>query len=79
VNKSATWPIFRAPVMCQTRPVDVLIRLDREEPPAGTVVPLRRRESPEAGAATVLPFVGWLGMLRALAEVVNEPDRSTDG
>jgi hypothetical protein len=59
--------------------VDVLIRLDREQPPAGTVFPVRRRDAPETGAATALPFVGWLGMLRALAEVVNEPDQSTDG
>jgi hypothetical protein len=54
--------------------VDVLIRLEREEPPVGTVVELRAEQS-EAHAQTALPFAGWLGLLRALAEVVGEQPR----
>jgi hypothetical protein len=56
--------------------VDVLIHLESEEPPAGTVVPLARRMPPQPGVASPLPFVGWLGLLRALAEVVSDADES---
>jgi hypothetical protein len=48
--------------------MDVLIRLERTEPPAGTVLPPRHANS--AGADPV-PFVGWLGLLRALSEIVR--------
>ena len=47
--------------------MDVLIRLERTEPPAGTVVP--PCDTSEGGEP--LPFVGWLGLLRVLAEVVR--------
>jgi hypothetical protein len=48
--------------------VDVLIRLERMEPPAGTVVP---RCDQGLSVAAPLPFVGWLGLIRVLAEVVR--------
>jgi hypothetical protein len=48
--------------------MDVLIRLERMEPPAGKVVPLR---DTNAASPDPLPFVGWLGLLRVLAEVVG--------
>lgn len=47
--------------------MDVLIRLEHTEPPAGMVVPPEDRD----GSVPALPFVGWLGLLRALAEVVR--------
>jgi len=53
--------------------MDVLIRLERSEPPAGTVLQLgqeERRPTSETGEA--LSFVGWLGLLRVLSEVVRE-------
>ena len=53
--------------------MDVLIRLERREPPAGTVLPLRqegRRPASETGEG--LSFVGWLGLLRVLSEVVRD-------
>jgi hypothetical protein len=54
--------------------VELLIRLEREQPPAGTVVPIRESEPPPSA----LPFVGWLGLLRVLAEAMAEAAESTD-
>lgn len=48
--------------------MDVLIRLERTEPPAGTVLPPR---DTNAADPDPLPFVGWLGLLRALSEIVR--------
>ena len=48
--------------------MDVLIRLERTEPPAGTVLPLRNTN---AAGPEALPFVGWLGLLRVLSEIVR--------
>lgn len=62
---------FSAVGVTQTGRVEVLIRLDCEQPPKGTVVPLPDGEPPEGSLARALPFVGWLGLLRALAEVLN--------
>ena len=51
--------------------MELLIRLDDDEPPAGTVVVV-----PD-GQAPGLPFAGWLGLLRALADAIAEARRST--
>lgn len=56
--------------------MDVLIRLDREQPPAGTVVPLADSGPPALGGPTALPFAGWLGLLRALTEVLEADESS---
>ena len=48
--------------------MDVLIRLERTEPPAGTVLP---PGDTNASRPDALPFVGWLGLLRALSEIVR--------
>lgn len=58
--------------------MDLLIRLEREEPPAGTVLRLRE-ERPAVETGETLSFVGWLGLLRALSEVVQEADQPTGG
>jgi hypothetical protein len=60
----------------ETVAVNVLIRLERQQPPVGTVVALLERESQlgddaAAGWAAPVPFVGWLGLLRALAEAMG--------
>lgn len=47
------------------RSVQVQLRVDGRESLAGEVVP-------ERGAA--LPFVGWLGLLRALSDVLGTED-----
>jgi hypothetical protein len=52
--------------------VDVLIRLDRLEPPRGTVVAHPHGSDTQAEAA--LPFVGWLGLLRVLADVLRSAE-----
>lgn len=48
--------------------MDVVIRFERIEPPAGTVL---RQNDATATSTDPLPFVGWLGLLRVLAEVVR--------
>jgi hypothetical protein len=59
--------------------VDVLIRLERQQPPTGTVCLLREDERLASAASEALPFVGWLGLLRALAEVVGEAGEAAVG
>jgi hypothetical protein len=54
--------------------VDVLIRLERDGPPEGTVSPVREEERPASHPGDALPFVGWLGLLRALAELMSAAD-----
>jgi len=56
--------------------MDVLIRLERMEPPAGSVVPPWDRN---AASPDPLPFVGWLGLLRVLAEVVRAATQPAEG
>ena len=49
----------------------VLIHLDRREPPAGMIsLPPTMGESRDVGETRLVPFVGWLGLLRALSEVL---------
>jgi len=61
--------MFLRPRSTQTHGrMDVLIRLERTEPPAGTVLPPRATTAADPDA---LPFVGWLGLLRALSEIVR--------
>jgi hypothetical protein len=52
--------------------VDVLIRLARAEPPVGTVLRVGEPEPAQSEAWEAVPFMGWLGLLRALSEVVGE-------
>jgi hypothetical protein len=50
----------------------ILIHLDRQEPPAGMIsLPPTVGESRSEGETQLVPFVGWLGMLRALSEVLS--------
>jgi hypothetical protein len=59
--------------------VDVLIQLERAEPPAGTVLRLRADERPASAPGEALAFMGWLGLLRALSEVVREAGEPAGG
>jgi hypothetical protein len=59
--------------------VDVLIRLEHAEPPAGLVLRLRDEERMAAETGDALQFVGWLGLLRALSELVREAGEGTGG
>jgi hypothetical protein len=63
----------------QTALVDVLIQLDHEQPPAGTVLRLRREEQAAREASAAFSFVGWLGLLRALGELIDEGRSEADG
>jgi hypothetical protein len=61
--------------------MEIRISLDRVEPPAGR---LRQVPGPGPPPAPVegaeIPFTGWLGLLRALYQVVGRPDgRPPDG
>jgi hypothetical protein len=55
--------------------MEIRISLDRVEPPAGC---LRQVPSPGPTPRPVdgeeVPFTGWLGLLRALYQVVGPPD-----
>ena len=55
--------------------VDMLIRLERTEPPAGMVVPPRNAP---AGLEPLL-FIGWLGLMRVLAEAMCATDPEAKG
>jgi hypothetical protein len=60
--------------------MEIRISLDRVEPPAGRLrqVPGPGPPAPVEGAE--IPFTGWLGLLRALYQVVGRPDgRPPDG
>lgn len=57
----------------------LLIRLEREQPPTGMVVRLREEDRPASETGETLPFVGWLGLLRALSEVVREASEPAGG
>lgn len=49
--------------------MEILIHLDRSEPPSGTVA---RPPSADQGQIDgPVEFVGWLGMLRAMYEVLG--------
>jgi hypothetical protein len=55
--------------------MDVLIRLDHGEPPVGTVVPLGADDAIGADyAIAAVPFVGWLGLLRALSNLIGQAE-----
>ena len=58
--------VWRARGM-QGERMEILIHLDRSEPPAGTLT-LRQ---PAGGTLSPVEFVGWLGMLRAMYEVIG--------
>jgi len=54
--------------------VEILVSLDRVEPPAGWIRVVRGPAgAPERGEGHEVRFVGWLGMLRALYEVTGSP------
>ena len=55
--------------------MDMLIRLERTEPPAGMVVPPRNATA----GLDPLPFIGWLGLLRVLAEAMCATDPEAKG
>lgn len=48
--------------------MDVLVRFEGERPPVGEVAVMDEDHEPITTAA----FVGWLGLIRALEELVNE-------
>ena len=50
---------------CHHPDVVITIRLDAIDPPAGRVSVEGRAE---------VPFVGWLGLLRVLSEILAAPD-----
>ena len=50
--------------------MELLIRFEHDEPPAGTIVRVRDTDP----APSAVPFVGWLGLLRVLAEAMAQRD-----
>jgi hypothetical protein len=57
--------------------MEIRISLDRVEPPAGSLRLVSSAEPPPGPAGgqegEEVPFTGWLGLLRALYEVVGPP------
>jgi hypothetical protein len=54
--------------------VEIRIVLDRAEPPAGRLQVVRPPgQAPGPGVGQDIGFSGWLGLLRALYEVIAEP------
>jgi hypothetical protein len=54
--------------------MEICISLDRPEPPAGRLRLVPDSQPTPSGPAREVPFSGWLGLLRALYEVVGPPD-----
>jgi hypothetical protein len=57
--------------------MEIRISLDRVEPPAGSLRLVSGAEPPrpvEGQEGEEVPFAGWLGLLRALYQVVGLPD-----
>lgn len=52
----------------------VLIRLERGEPPVGTVLPLPDPPTASGEVEAALPFAGWLGLLRVLGQVLESAE-----
>ena len=50
--------------------MELRIALDGVEPPCGVVRAVADHDAAKTPDADEVPFVGWLGLLRALAEVV---------
>ena len=60
--------------------MEVVIWLDTVEPPAGSVRRVAGTDLPGPGAeATGVEFTGWLGLLRALYEVIGSRGERSPG
>jgi hypothetical protein len=51
--------------------MDLLIRLERERPPVGEVVVVAGSNTGVTGSGA--SFVGWLGLIRVLEDLVSAP------
>jgi hypothetical protein len=54
--------------------MEIRITLDQLEPPAGRVGPVTDPQEATGAEDEEVGFTGWLGLLRALYEVVGPPD-----
>jgi hypothetical protein len=54
--------------------MEIRIMLDRVEPPAGRLGPVADAERATGAEHQEVRFTGWLGLLRALEEVLGPPD-----
>jgi hypothetical protein len=59
--------------------MEIRISLDRVEPPAGRLWLVPGPQPTPSGPADEVPFSGWLGLLRALYEVVGPPGEQPPG
>jgi hypothetical protein len=59
--------------------MEIRITLDRLEPPAGRLGPVTDPHGPAGAEGREVGFSGWLGLLRALYEVVGPPDGPAPG
>jgi hypothetical protein len=55
--------------------MEIRIRLDESDPPAGRLRLVAESEAvPDAQEDEGIGFLGWLGLLRALDQVIGAPD-----
>jgi hypothetical protein len=59
--------------------MEIRISMDRVEPPAGRLRLLSGPAQASAAPDQEISFSGWLGLLRALYEVVGSPDGPAPG
>ena len=59
--------------------MEIRISMDRVEPPAGRLGLLADPEQPSDAESQEISFSGWLGLLRALYEVVGSSDGPAPG
>jgi hypothetical protein len=58
--------------------MEVHISLDDTRPPVGRLTVTRAPGAPDQAASSV-PFTGWLGLLRALSDVLDPSGEASPG
>jgi hypothetical protein len=56
--------------------VEILLSLDHLDPPEGTLRCVAVPGAPALSVGREIPFTGWLGMLRALSDILGSAGES---
>ena len=73
-QRSAGWPMLAGVRAFMMGPVEILVVLDRVEPPGGRLRVVSPRHADRPAKDKEIRFTGWLGLLRALYEVTGAAD-----
>jgi hypothetical protein len=71
---SANVPMLFLRIGTTMNRMEILISLDQLDPPQGRLRRGSRRDVSEASEDQAIPFGGWLGLMRALSELVESRD-----